>query len=223
MISEWPKKVLSTLQLMKVETEWSLHGEMTWLGDVQAQGSHRTSWSTATKDSASSFSNKLLYSLFALFGSRPAFGVIFQVKRHSDWPSRAWQVALDRFNRFNCNYLTRGEVESVTEIWRHGSRRCSDDGGLAVHTTCQIHVIRLPGGCCFLSVEHFKSIVKHAACMSLAFPTYLQRTFRCFSVCIYGALKEVHEETDVPEESSVVSETEHIALLSTRKKAHSVT
>ena len=80
-----------------------------------------------------------------------------------------------------------------------------------MHTTCQIHVIRLPGGCCFLSVEHFKSIVKHAACMSLAFPTYLQRTFRCFSVCIYGAWKEVHEETDVPEESSVVSETEHIA------------
>jgi len=32
-------------------------------------------------------------------------------------------------------------------------------------------------------------------------------------------MEEVHEETDVPEESSVVSETEHIALLSTRKKA----
>ena len=47
--------------------------------------------------------------------------------------------------------------------------------------------------------------------MSLALPTYLRRTFRCFPVCIYGKLKEVHEETDVPEESSVVSDTEHIA------------
>lgn len=46
--------------------------------------------------------------------------------------------------------------------------------------------------------------------MSLASLTYFDGFFGCFSACIYGTLKEVHEDTDVPEESSVVSETEHV-------------